>query len=133
MLDECFTKLEKAINFKEQRLVQTLNHLASTKKATESKTNKVTTLVDHVRDTEKNIKDQYKNKVNELEHKAMDMNTSQFRQSIAQQDEIDFYSHERQDGGFQDLNGNMGSNYSSVTFNNSVVDTIDNARMVEVD
>lgn len=86
----------------------------------------------HVVKEEGNFKTQYNNKVNELEKIAKDRNTSQYRQSIAEQEEIDFYSHERQDGVFQDNNGNLGPNYSSVTFNNSVVDTIDNARMVEV-
>jgi hypothetical protein len=86
----------------------------------------------HVVKEEGNFKNQYNNKVHELEKIAKDMNTSEFRQSIAEQEEIQFYSHEGQEGGFQDNNLNIGPNYSSVTFNNSIVDTIDNARMIEV-
>lgn len=62
----------------------------------------------------------------------MAMNSSQHRISNYDAEEIDFDGNEAQEVNLTDPNANIGPNYSSVTFNNSVIDTIDNVRHAEV-
>lgn len=127
-----FTKLEKAINFKEQSLVSKIQQLASTQKGTEDKTSKVKALQKHVVKEELNLKNQYTSKLNELERMALHANSSEHKASKTDRDDVAFYSNEAPEFGSTDPNHNMGPNYSSVTFNNSVIETIDNARQAEV-